>query len=124
MITNYTDHAANERTYLAWVRTGVTVLVLGFFVERFEMFIQMSGAENNEAAIEPAGVLDVSMLAVFLVALGLLVIVFSTGHYVRINRAIDRQETMQFRDLTLPLVMSGLLFVFGVLLLLWLVRII
>lgn len=24
MIANYRDHAANERTYLAWVRTGIT----------------------------------------------------------------------------------------------------
>ncbi len=122
MITNYTDHAANERTYLAWVRTGVTVMVLGFFVERFEMFIKVSGTESGQAV--PSMGLDISVLAVFLVALGILVIAFSTGHYIRINRAIDREETIRFKDLTLPLVMSGLLFVFGILLMLWLVRII
>jgi len=30
-----TAHLANERTYLAWVRTGVAVVVLGFAVARF-----------------------------------------------------------------------------------------
>ena len=30
-----TAHLANERTYLAWVRTGVAVIVLGFAVARF-----------------------------------------------------------------------------------------
>jgi putative membrane protein len=32
MITGYSDHAANERTFLAWVRTGVDeglLLILG-----------------------------------------------------------------------------------------------
>jgi putative membrane protein len=29
MITGYTDHAANERTFLAWVRTGIAVIAFG-----------------------------------------------------------------------------------------------
>ena len=32
MIANYTDHAANERTYLAWIRTGLAVAAFGFFL--------------------------------------------------------------------------------------------
>ncbi|MGO9645107.1 MAG: YidH family protein [Candidatus Bathyarchaeia archaeon] len=30
-----TAHLANERTYLAWVRTGIVVITLGFAVARF-----------------------------------------------------------------------------------------
>jgi putative membrane protein len=26
MIRDYSDHAANERTFLAWLRTGITVI--------------------------------------------------------------------------------------------------
>ena len=26
MIKNYSDHAANERTFLAWVRTAIAVM--------------------------------------------------------------------------------------------------
>jgi inner membrane protein YidH len=29
------DHLANERTFLAWVRTGVAVVVFGFAIGRF-----------------------------------------------------------------------------------------
>ncbi|GJL81397.1 MAG: hypothetical protein DHS20C01_10310 [marine bacterium B5-7] len=29
MIKNYTDHAANERTFLAWVRTAIAVVGFG-----------------------------------------------------------------------------------------------
>ena len=35
MIQSYSDHAANERTFLAWVRTGIAVVAFGFVVEKF-----------------------------------------------------------------------------------------
>jgi len=33
MIKNFSDHAANERTFLAWVRTAIAVMAFGFLVE-------------------------------------------------------------------------------------------
>jgi putative membrane protein len=30
MIRGYSDHAANERTFLAWVQTGIAIVVFGF----------------------------------------------------------------------------------------------
>src|ERR1700736_1463574 len=38
MISGYSDQAANERTFLAWVRTGVAVIAFGFVVEKFNLF--------------------------------------------------------------------------------------
>jgi putative membrane protein len=35
-----TDYLANERTFLAWVRTGVTVIGLGFVVVKFGLLIR------------------------------------------------------------------------------------
>jgi uncharacterized membrane protein YidH (DUF202 family) len=35
MIRGYSDHAANERTFLAWVRTGIAVIAFGFVIEKF-----------------------------------------------------------------------------------------
>ncbi len=40
MIHGYSDHAANERTYLAWVRTGIAVIAFGFVVEKFNLFMR------------------------------------------------------------------------------------
>ncbi len=36
------DHLANERTFLAWVRTGVALVVFGFAIGRFAVAIQES----------------------------------------------------------------------------------
>ena len=38
MIPGYSDHAANERTFLAWVRTGIAVIAFGFVIEKFNLF--------------------------------------------------------------------------------------
>ncbi len=35
-----TDHLANERTYLAWIRTGVTIIALGFVVAKFGLIVK------------------------------------------------------------------------------------
>ncbi len=41
------DHLANERTFLAWVRTGVATIVFGFAIGRFSIalreFLKMQG---------------------------------------------------------------------------------
>jgi len=39
MISGYSDHAANERTFLAWIRTGIAVIAFGFVVEKFNLFL-------------------------------------------------------------------------------------
>src|SRR5437879_12874158 len=38
--TSARDHLANERTFLAWLRTGVAVVVFGFAIGRFAIAIQ------------------------------------------------------------------------------------
>jgi putative membrane protein len=41
------DHLANERTFLAWLRTGVAIIVFGFAIGRFSIalreFMKLSG---------------------------------------------------------------------------------
>src|SRR5580692_13160979 len=34
------DHLANERTFLAWVRTGVAIVVFGFAIGRFAVAVR------------------------------------------------------------------------------------
>ena len=38
MIANYTNHAANERTFLAWLRTDLAVTAFGFFLAKRNVF--------------------------------------------------------------------------------------
>jgi putative membrane protein len=50
------DHLANERTFLAWVRTGVAVVVFGFAIGRFAIAIrQWMQMEGNGHVIPTSG---------------------------------------------------------------------
>jgi putative membrane protein len=42
MIKNFGDHAANERTFLAWVRTAIAVMAFGFLIEKFDLFLELA----------------------------------------------------------------------------------
>jgi putative membrane protein len=42
MIRNFSDHSANERTFLAWVRTAIAVMAFGFLVEKFDLFLEVA----------------------------------------------------------------------------------
>ena len=46
---SFTDHSSNERTFLAWLRTGIAVVAFGFVVEKFNLFITALGSTNQRA---------------------------------------------------------------------------
>jgi putative membrane protein len=56
MIPRYTDHAANERTFLAWIRTGLAVIAFGFFLAKLNVFVDATGSGSPPHAVaENAG---------------------------------------------------------------------
>lgn len=45
------DHLANERTFLAWVRTGVALVVFGFAIGRFAIAIRQFAQIQGRVSI-------------------------------------------------------------------------
>jgi putative membrane protein len=98
MIPRFRDHAANERTYLAWVRTAIAIMAFGFLVERFDLFLAYlgrSGAANssvNPAALSPAAAHHhlhaAQLVGLALIALGILIIIGATVRFVHHRRTI------------------------------------
>jgi putative membrane protein len=77
---------ANERTFLAHVRTGVAVMAFGFVVARFALFL----AELSARGGAPAGPgLDV-LIGAAITALGAGVVLFGAVRYARRREAIAR----------------------------------
>jgi putative membrane protein len=67
MIERYSDHAANERTFLAWVRTAIAIMAFGFLVAKFDLFLRLQGALAAAHTAPATGgfVGDVAGLALF-----------------------------------------------------------
>jgi len=55
MVKHYNDHAANERTFLAWVRTSIAVMAFGFVIERFDLFLKYAAPAAAQLQIAPHG---------------------------------------------------------------------
>ncbi|CAN5586291.1 DUF202 domain-containing protein [soil metagenome] len=72
------DHLANERTLLAWQRTALGVIAVGFLVDRF-------------ALGDSGPTLSGTVLGVGLVALGAVVALVGASRFVRTEREIDTQ---------------------------------
>ena len=49
------DHLANERTFLAWVRTGAAIVVFGFAIGRFSIAIRQLTALQGHG-VRTAGI--------------------------------------------------------------------
>jgi len=97
MIPSYSDHAANERTFLAWVRTGIAVIAFGFVIEKFNLFVLsvaiMGGVDaGRRAQLETLsqGVGRYDGMALILI--GLAVIVVAAARFVRTARLLDKHD--------------------------------
>src|SRR5512139_705969 len=78
-IKNRRVHFANERTFLAWIRTSIGIMAFGFVVEKFGLFVKQVSYFLGKSGHLPAGeaVPSVppgysSILGIFLVGLGAL----------------------------------------------------
>ncbi len=86
-----TDHFANERTYLAWLRTSFSLLTLGFATNKFAQFLIETHTKSETNTI-PLGTLGTRRFGIGMVVIGLLLIAYSTWDY-NVNRIrIDKEE--------------------------------
>jgi len=97
MIRGYSDHAANERTFLAWVRTGIAVIAFGFVIEKFNLFVLTIASVNSadtgrrlhlESLSGPLGRCE----GLALVLVGLALIAIAAVRFVRTQRLLDDQD--------------------------------
>ena len=97
------EHLANERTMLAWIRTAIAVMTFGVGINRFSLFLvefskMVPGSGHTANA-------HAEQLGIGLVGLGLLVMLGGTWHYVHVARTID-DET--YRPARVGIVLTAL----------------
>ena len=81
------DHLANERTFLAWVRTGAAIVVFGFAIGRFSIALRQLTALQGHP-VHRSGI-SVWMGATSIV-LGVLLVVAGLFRYRRTRDRLDK----------------------------------
>jgi putative membrane protein len=96
MIANYTNHAANERTFLAWIRTGLAVAAFGFFLIKLNVLVDAIVGEGiHHPPAEHAGAAATRYAGLAMVAIAIATIVRSSVAFERTRRAIDCDEVVR-----------------------------
>lgn len=85
---NTSDHLANERTLLAWVRTAIGIMAFGFVVVKFSLFIRQIALVVGKSLTIPQYGYS-APIGIALVAVGALSLLFSLIRYHRIAKQID-----------------------------------
>jgi putative membrane protein len=80
------DHLANERTFLAWVRTGIATIIFGFAIGRFSIalheFLRLQGHAAASSGIS-------AWLGVVSIVGGVLLILAGQSRYRKTRMQLD-----------------------------------
>ena len=109
MIERYSDHAANERTFLAWVRTAIAIMAFGFLVEKFDLFLEIASTSFAGRKLSIGGQLAGNIAGLLLIALGTATTVLAIIRFRKTARDIDSLENRSDAGARLDITLAGLL---------------
>ena len=98
------DYLAAERTLLAWIQTGLALMGFGFVVARFGLFLQELQVAQHTLAAQSYGLS--LWFGTALIAVGVVVNVFSGWQYARLVRELDRGQQTYSRPPTLAVTIA------------------
>lgn len=113
MIERYTDHAANERTFLAWVRTSIAIMAFGFLVEKFDLFLEFA-SKSLAARMPTVGRQLVGNIAgLLLIVLGGATMILAIIRFRQTALDIDSKDTRPGTGDRMDVILAALLVILG-----------
>lgn len=93
------EYLANERTFLAWIRTSIAVISLGFVVARFSLWLQQMTQVSHAPVPRLRGV-SLPMGEILMIFGGSLSVLAAWRYHV-VNRQIEEDRVSADRGLIL-----------------------
>jgi putative membrane protein len=108
---------AAERTLLAWLRTGLTIIALGFVVARFGLFLQLLSAQSQPGSAQPQAHSGSSAaLGVTFVVVGAIAILIATVQHHRFVATLPLADLPASYNRIFAVALSAVIGVLGLLL--------
>ena len=112
-------HMANERTFLAWIRTSIAIMAFGFVVEKFSLFVKQMGYYLGKEVVPPSPGYS-SAVGILLVLLGVVMGSLAFVRYKHVEKQIE-DDTYRASPLLSVLLFLSMLSI-GVFLILYLIH--
>jgi putative membrane protein len=104
-------YLAAERSFLAWIRTGIALMGFGFVVARFGLFLHELAASKELTKLPEAGF---SMpVGILLIGLGVFVNVIAAVRHHHCVKAIDRGEYRETFGTSFAISIAGIVALIG-----------
>ncbi len=116
--TSASDYLAAERTFLAWIRTGLALMGFGFVVARFGLFLREIAMTTHTHTLESTGVS--LWIGTALLMVGACVNVAASIHHVSLIGKLNRGDAIG-RPSAIAIAVALTLAAFGVALAVYLV---
>jgi putative membrane protein len=84
-----TQHLANERTYLAYLRTAIALISFGVTINRFSLFLIQSRLLPVQDTLR-WNLVNIQRAGLGMVIFGIILVGWAVVHYTSINRQIER----------------------------------
>ena len=85
------EHMSNERTFLSWVRTGIGIMVFGFVIVKFSLFVNQLPASFFQDSNIPKNGFTI-FIGISLVFTGALTIFLSYYKYKQTHKLLQKGE--------------------------------
>jgi putative membrane protein len=96
-----TEYLANERTFLAWVRTSIAIISLGFVVAKFDVWIRDLAGQEASSQGHPNHPSASLIIGIAMMAIGGVFAALAARRYHRVTRDIERGKVQADRGLIL-----------------------
>ncbi|HEY7246979.1 MAG TPA: DUF202 domain-containing protein [Xanthobacteraceae bacterium] len=113
MIRNFSDHAANERTFLAWVRTAIAVMAFGFLIERFDLFLHAVAPSLTGRTLSAVGERFANAAGLAFIVLGAVMVIIAAARLFQTARRIDSEGVHPGAGTRLDIALAVLLALLG-----------
>jgi putative membrane protein len=112
------EYLANERTFLAWVRTGIGIMAFGFVVVKFSLFVRQLTLLTGKVADLPNKGYS-SVIGIVILILGAFIIPLAYFRYRQVNSQLD--EGKYTNSKILPLLLTVLLMLVSLTLIIYMI---
>jgi putative membrane protein len=113
------DHLANERTFLAWIRTSIGIMAFGFVVVKFSLFLKQISIILGKGMVDHSKGYS-SVAGIVLVIVGAITAVLS---YIRYKKTEKQLDAGYFKNSSLLMtILTALIFSVSVFLIIYLIK--